>query len=174
MANRVHALHLQSAVSGGMGTLWNLAVKAQSSPVTTPMHACCGLFPALQAKQIRSVRLNLSPAKGPFAGCGLCFLTSFSSAWLRSSDWPSWSGRHSSDGNAVAHRGCTAPSGPFSPCLQPGPKWAGLQTLARLHAAPEQSREPGWWWEVRTPGEAFPAFPPMGFTGTGTGLCHHS
>ena len=67
-----------------MGTIWSLAMNAQNSPVTTPMHACCSLDPVLQLEANRrgsgcvcQLPTTLSRA------AVVCFLPSFSPAQLR-------------------------------------------------------------------------------------------
>lgn len=42
--------HQNAVVLGGMGTAWNLATNTWNSPVTSAVHAGCGLFLVLQVE----------------------------------------------------------------------------------------------------------------------------
>lgn len=101
-----YILRSNAAVLGGMRATQNLATKTQNSPVTTPVHTCCDHFSALhkqkQTSKHQTARVTLQPSPSmlwsisqqasaqPCSRCGI---------------YPSWSPRHTFDGNGVTEVG---------------------------------------------------------------------
>lgn len=152
-----------AAVLGGMRTIWNVVTKTQDSPVTTSMHACCGLLSVLQVKA--NVQASDCICQ-PFPSTNVIqFLISYGSASLWFWVYPSWIERHHrwlwTHQNRVNSFAASSSSLAQS--------WKGMQPPEQkekdpgptLHASPK-AEQGDRWLEARTPYSALsPAFLPI-------------